>query len=337
MIAKMSNEKESATMTETVVNPEVEASEAMVLVQAQPIEKLFERVTIDPILEKIVAHCRAVPMDVSTDLGRKAVASLAFKIAKTKTFIEAQRVSLVAAEKKRLGMIDSEGKRIRDTLDALKDEIRKPLTEWEDKEKARVERHEMALLNLARTDYFGTAYIEERLDQLSAVDTSVMEEFAERAHAILLNSMNVLQSKLEQCRKEDADRAELVRLRAERDEQIRKEREEQIAAKARADAEERAKQSEVRAKRAEEEKESVQRKAKADADAAVERERKRVEAQKKAEADATAKREADRKHRAKIHDAILGALVEGGLTEKAASSVVRQLATGKIPHVTVAY
>jgi len=324
-------------MTDVTTNPEVEADEALVLVQAQPMEKLFERVTIDPILDKIATHCRAVPRDMSSETGRKAIASLAYKIAKTKTFIETQRLSLVTAEKKRLQAIDSEGKRIRDTLDSLKDEIRKPLTDWEDAEKARVEKHEAMMLDLARTDYHGTIEVQERIDFLTDFSASSLEEFAERAQAVLHNSMIVLKLKLDQCKKDDADRAELARLRSEREAREKKEHEERIAAQAREQAEKRAKEAEERAKRAEEEKAAAVRKAKIDAEFAVTRERERAEQVRKAEAEAAAKRESSRKFRAQVHNAALDVLIKNGIPSATAKKVIELIAKGIVPRVSVSY
>src|SRR5208337_4584916 len=117
-------------------------NQALVLVEALPIEKLFEPITINPILERIKIEVRAVPTDISTERGRKAVASLAFKIAKTKTFIGDRHDELVSKEKRSLGLIDGEWKRIREDLDAFKVEVRKPLTDWEQTEQDRVDARE---------------------------------------------------------------------------------------------------------------------------------------------------------------------------------------------------
>src|SRR5271155_3006848 len=97
-----------------VVIEDPAGNHALILVETLPIEKLFERATIDPILDRIQLETRAISFDVRSERGRKAIASLAFKIAKTKTFIEDRRLELVSKEKKRLGLIDAEGKRIRE-------------------------------------------------------------------------------------------------------------------------------------------------------------------------------------------------------------------------------
>ena len=103
-------------------------------------EQIFAPGTMDPILEAIRTEVtrQAAKLDISTEQNRKAIGSLAFKVTKSKTFIEGQRKSLVAAEKKRLAAIDSEGRRIWDILEGIAAEVRKPLTDWEQIDKDRI-------------------------------------------------------------------------------------------------------------------------------------------------------------------------------------------------------
>ena len=100
-----------------------------------------------PIMDRIAIEVReqAKDLDISTPNSRSQLAALAYKVARSKTFIDGQRKTLVSDEKKRLAKIDAEGKRIWDTLESLQAEVRKPLTEWEAIEKNRVIAHENAL------------------------------------------------------------------------------------------------------------------------------------------------------------------------------------------------
>jgi hypothetical protein len=337
-------------------------NDSLVLVQAQPLEKLFERATIDPILEQIKAQCRSIATDISTESGRKAIASLAFKIAKTKTFIESQRVTLVASEKKRLAMIDSEGKRIREELDALKDEVRKPLTDWERAEELRVEGHEQTILALTGAANLGLASVadvEARLAYVKSFNLSAMQEFTKRAEQARDVSLASLQLRLAQAHKEESDRAELERLRLEQAARAQKERDEAIAARARADAEAKTKEAEARAhkaeaeklaaelrekeqaalanKRLENERKAAEKRALAEKEEAVKLERDRVERQRKAQADAEAKREADKRHSMKIKNGAIAALVAGGMQEPAASLAIELISKGQVPNVKIVY
>jgi hypothetical protein len=335
----------------TMSTQAVEMSDSLVLVQAQPIEKLFDRATIDPILEEIKKQCRAVPVDISTDAGRKACASLAFRIAKTKTFIEGQRITLVASEKKRLAAIDSEGKRIREELDALKEEVRRPLTEWEEAEEQRIKKHEALILELGRVGDLGivtAADIEKRIAYLESVDLSGLAEFTLRARTAKDEALGFFRRRLLQVKKEEEDRVEFARLRQEEEARAQKARDEAIAAKARADAESRAKEAENRAAKAEAEALAAKARAKADAEAAerkakiaqeraVQQERERADRQRQAEVDAEAKREANKRHRTKINNQAIDALIEEGIDKTVAKAVIELIAKDEIPNVRISY
>lgn len=89
--------------------------------------------------------------DVTTAKGRAEIKSLAHKITRTKTAVDEAGKNLVAKYKEIPVKIDANRKRLRDELDAIRDEYRRPLTEWEQAESDRIE----ALK--ARVDAFRTA------------------------------------------------------------------------------------------------------------------------------------------------------------------------------------
>lgn len=68
----------------------------------------------------------------------------------------------------------------------------------------------------------------------------------------------------------------------------------------------------------------------------------RIEAERKAEAEAAAKREADKKHRAKINNEAIDALVtvlagDTYLARTAATAIIEAIAKGTVPHVKISY
>ena len=93
---------------------------------------------IDPLLERIAAESRAQKLDISTEKGRKEVASLAYKIARSKTLLDDMGKALGEDAKRKLDAINADRKKARDSLDALKEEIRKPLTDWENADALRI-------------------------------------------------------------------------------------------------------------------------------------------------------------------------------------------------------
>ena len=324
-----------------------QVEEALVLkeVEVLPIEKLFERETIDPILERIRLEITAIPTDISTTAGRKFIASLAFKIARSKTFIEERHKELVYKEKARLAAIDGEWKRIRENLDALKTEVRKPLTDWEQKEDDRVFAHEQHITRLEdwiklRVDC-ATADIAARIALVEADDISQMEEFEKRATEAKAHSLEYLRDWLARSVKADAERAELDRLRIEKENRDREERERQIVAQATKDAEARAARQVQEAKdaaaRAERATAEAQANAEREKEAAVQRERERVSNESRAAEAEYLKREANKRHVAKINREAMEALVAGGVAERVAKLVVQLIAKGSIPNVKISY
>ncbi len=334
---------------------------------------------VDAILEKITAEVRSVKTDISTPSGRQVVASLAYKVARSKTALDEMGKELVADWKKRSGAVDAERRTIRDKLDALKDEVRKPLNDWENADKLRIEAHEKAVLDIqALLDFGGqeasAAQLQERIDILAARPTRQWEEFHQRANEAVASVTASLTATRDMATKREAERAELERLRAEQIAREQKERDDRIAAeaaekarlaaeaKARQEAEEVAARAEVERRRVEQEKaDAIARAEKAEADkraaaakaeddkriaaeaaerdrlAAIENERRRV-AEEKAVADAaTAKREADKKHRTKINNEALAALILLGLTDDQGKAVVAAIARGEVPHVKISY
>ncbi|MCL0562678.1 hypothetical protein M3A21_26125, partial [Klebsiella pneumoniae] len=90
---------------------------------------------LDPLIEAIEKEARSLVPDVTTKKGRDAIASMAHKVARSKTYIDNAGKDLVAELKALPKQIDESRRVIRERLDALKDEVRRPLTEWEAEQK----------------------------------------------------------------------------------------------------------------------------------------------------------------------------------------------------------
>ena len=81
--------------------PETLAPEtALAIIETLTPADIFKPGAIDPILDKIEAEVRATAatLDISTPNSRSALASLAYKVGRSKTFIDGQRKSLVSDE-----------------------------------------------------------------------------------------------------------------------------------------------------------------------------------------------------------------------------------------------
>jgi len=114
-------------------------------------ERLFVEAELSKLLARIRTATSSVVADVSTAEGRATLKSLAYKIARSKTAIDDAGKALVADLKAQSGKIDALRKHARDDLDSLKDEVRAPLTAWEE-EQARIEREELERIEAARRE-----------------------------------------------------------------------------------------------------------------------------------------------------------------------------------------
>jgi hypothetical protein len=175
------------------------------------------------------AREEAAALDVSTRAGRDGLASLGLKVAKTKTAFDGMGKSLVNGWKKQAGVIDQERRMIRDRLDALKEEVRKPLTEYENADRDRIADHEAALaeiIALADVPADAAPYqIALRMDDLTAKAKRNWQEFSTRATMTVGQITDRLADLHAAATKREADAAELDRLRAEHAERERQESE----------------------------------------------------------------------------------------------------------------
>src|SRR5690606_15960611 len=153
---------------------------------------------LDPYLQQIRAEIDSFVPDVSTKKGRDAIASIAHKVARSKTALDNVGKELVAELKEIPKKIDAERKRMRDTLDAWKDEVRAPLNEWEQAEADRVARHTDRIDWLRNRDdqvaELSAAEIQGRIADTEAVEIGPeWEEFEAEAHRVKAATLTTLQ------------------------------------------------------------------------------------------------------------------------------------------------
>lgn len=190
---------------------------------------------LEPYLQIIRAEIDGFVPDVTTRKGREAIASIAHKVARSKTALDNVGKELVADLKEIPKKIDAERKRMRDLLDAWQTEVRRPLTEWEEAEAARVADHEASLDHLRNTNTEGAsaAMIKSLIQDLEAEEIGAdWEEFEAEAHRVKAASLTALREALAKREQYEAEQAELERLRAEAAVREQREREERIAREA---------------------------------------------------------------------------------------------------------
>ncbi len=240
---------------------------------------VFDKAIVDEYLKKLRERELSVVGDISTDAGRKELASRAYKIAQQKNEIKRAADALKEDHQKVIKEINKESGRIWEEMEAIQHEVRKPLTEWENIEKERVAAHEAALKIIAvdlvdlNPDDMPELF-EKNLNELAHIEQREWQEFSGRAEEAIKQTRKYLSVGYDRRVKELADAAELAELRRKQAEQEQKDREAKIAAeaaaKAKADAEAEAEHRRI----------AIERKAKEEADKA-EATRIRLEKEKK--------------------------------------------------------
>jgi len=182
------------------------------------------------------AKSKAVPkLQPDTPEGREELRSLAYEIARTKTGIDALRKDYVAELKSITSTIDKHGRIIWNELESLQESVRKPLTEFENAEKLRIQNHKNGLAAFRESvnfDYEPTSeQITERIASVKKLSERDFEEFTEQAKTLSETSIGRLGEKLNATIKAEQDAKELAELKAadearkqaERDQAIREE------------------------------------------------------------------------------------------------------------------
>jgi len=240
--------------------------------------------------DDIIGHLRVMvdefkkTADISTEDGRKEIASFAYKIARSKTAVDELGKSLNAERLELNKAVNAERNRLEKEIQSLQDEARKPLTDWENLEEERKQSRIDLCKKIEDITMFAGApeleMVKERIDFVSAFNPlEVKDEFTARLESAKNKAVSDLDDIYLRRKKEIDDAAEFERLKKEEAERAEKARIQAIADaaadKAKKDAEEKAAKelAEANAK-AEAERNRIAAEAKKQSDEAAEREQK---------------------------------------------------------------
>lgn len=218
-------------MTETMELAVVDAKNAI---------QIFTGGGLNAVLDGIEAKVRAISLDPSTATGREEIRSVAYKVVRTKTALDAEGKKLTEGWRDATKKVNEERKKSSERLDALAEEIRKPLTDFETKEAKRVAGHESALGEITGIHSLvaaDPAMIVEELDR-ALTDIARLhpdrdwEEFSSRASSAKKDAAQYILERIDARKKQDAEAAELARLRKEEAERIQREYDERLRVEA---------------------------------------------------------------------------------------------------------
>lgn len=319
---------------------------------------------LDPLIEHVASQVAGFVGDISTKKGRDEIASVAHKVAKSRTAIEKIGLEVASRAKEIPKLIDAERKRVKEALQAIQDNVRQPLTLWEAAEAERKQKLEAIITEIkAETARLvqsqgGFDQVDEYICILMSQQFDMQEYQAEYDHekALAIATLEAASLKMKQW---DYEQGELERLRAEAAARAEKYRIAQIekdaADKAKKDAEDKAKNEVLKAqleaekakREAAEAKQreidvaaNAEREKQKAVDAEIERQRIAEEAKNKALRDEEAKLKAHQEnidHQKSINNAALADLVKFGLTDAQGKQLITAIKNGKIANISINY
>lgn len=211
------------------------------------------------VIDKIKEEVSKLKLDASTKKGREEIISVAYKISKSKTFLDNEGKKVKEDFQKTVNLVDAERKKIRDELDGLKESVRKPVTEFENAEKLRISEREERIVLIQDLVLFDAILpeleaVNERIataESLTKFDWMEFEPKANFESSQVINKLNDFkkqrelfieqQKEIEKNRIAEEKRQAAVREEAVKAEAIKAERE-------KADLEAKAKETEAKVK-----------------------------------------------------------------------------------------
>jgi hypothetical protein len=306
------------------------------------LQKLFTPEGMDLIIAEIKKEVADFTADIPTKQdgtcstqSRAKIISMAAKIAKCKSPIKNLASELKEESKKLIDGVNSQWNRYEKAMDDLRDAVRKPVDEIEEREAKILKEKQDRLAEIERlstTRSFNSLEdLKGLLQDLEQAFNCDWNDFQFMADSLYDKAKNYIELEIEKFIKYEAEQAELAQLKKEKAEREKKDEEERIAKEAeerakkeaeesikraeqaKIDAENRAKESERIAKEQAEKAElariQAEKKAKEEAERlaieAVEKERQRVAENARIEAEENEKRESNKRHRNKIEKKVL--------------------------------
>lgn len=311
--------------------------------------------------------------DLKTRKGRERIASLAAKVSKSKTAVEKPGRDYLRRLKEMPKVVEAELRDFVTKMDALRDETRRPLTEWEAAEDARIDRHNDRLNWLKTlTDDLGELNSLQLKGLIAEAEGMQLgahwEEFEAEAANAKDKVLSTLRATLQKRQQFEAEQAELARLRREADERaeadrIRQAQEQAVEAERQRVAQEQQAERDAAARReqelidqaaaqqraieqaeanriaaeqrAEQERQAAERRAEEAAERARQDERRRADAAAAEILRQQEERERDTAHKAKVMGEAKAALMSMNITEELARAIVLKIARREVPNITI--
>lgn len=243
----MTENKITIIQNEIEIFDEQSENEIMIFEEKKKVKEaiIFTPQGMNKVLELIEKKARTKinenSFDITTKEGQKEIKSIASDIAKCKSPLEAVAKSLKEDHYKTIEAINSERDRAFSVLDNLRDEIRKPVTEIEQKQEAEKKVRQDRLNDL---EYYKNAnscstgiddkivFYNSCMSEVEKVFEFEWADFEFRAKTIFEEAKLILNLKIADLERQKKQEEELAQLKKEKAEREQKDRENKIAREA---------------------------------------------------------------------------------------------------------
>lgn len=299
----------------------------LILIGDSEVQGVFEEEGgIERILTKIRETISPLVFDINEKKDRDQIKSIAYSISRSKTTLDNHGKDIVSVIKEKAKIIDSQRKIWRDECELIRDEFRKPLTEWEETEKQKEQKiidmiEDIELMSSTSFELIPSD-IEAIIAKVKGIDVSseIFGDKTPEAKLVKYETIESLESTLEKSiefHKKKAEEMEALKAKHIADaERAAAERERKLVA----DANER------------------ERKLIAENEAALKAQADLIERKARQEADAEKARSEDREHRKRINNEIVYSICATGmLDEDQSKELLRLIHTGEISNLKIVY
>ncbi len=319
-------------------------STELVIIEKENVLTVFSsKGGLTPYIEQIRSEVESFEHDMSTGVSRKKTASLARKVASSKTYLDGLGKDLVAGWKSKAKVVDGERKQMRDELSELTVLARKPFTDWEVEqalikaEKLKEEEAEKLAAQIESDHEIALILFADEMRKRNAAAQLAEQERIDHEEEIKRQAAEAARIEAEQKAAAEIERVEREKQQAiDREIQARAD-----AAKAKQDVIDAQELARYEAEQAEQRRIIAKQQAERDAEIAAKRARDAEIRRQQDEADRVAKakaaREADLDNRHAKNVAAKNAIVELGFNSDGATALVKAIAKGLIPGVTISY
>lgn len=201
-------------------------------------DELFNSTRLAEELAKLEEQAKLFEGDVTTEKGRKAIKSFAYRLTRAQTILDDKGKEKNSGLRVEIDKTDEKRRDLRKTIDSLIATVEKPVIDWEAAEEKRVTELDLAVQTVRAAGLFTVEptmnVIDNRIALLEKYTAYDWQERADEAKPIVEQGLNTLRGMKATLAERIAQQAELARLR---EAEAKRQAEEQAKAEAEAAAE----------------------------------------------------------------------------------------------------